>query len=129
MVQSPCPYKGVSYVKKRDKWKSQITADYKVYFLGEFLTEVEAALAYNAAAIKHFGEFAYLNEIDGLDESAIKSRHQLIERIADLEAELKRKDAALRLIAFGDAQDWPGCSSRKVAEAALSPAPSDGDAV
>ena len=36
----------------------------KIY-LGHFATPLEAARAYNEAALKHFGEFAFLNEVEG----------------------------------------------------------------
>ena len=43
------------------KWASQIRANGKVKHLGCFVTEVEAAMAYNKAAKQYYGEFAYLN--------------------------------------------------------------------
>lgn len=54
-------YKGVSKRKDRDKWRAQITKDRKVYWLGDFDNEVDAAIAYDVAASKHHGDFAYLN--------------------------------------------------------------------
>lgn len=57
-------YKGVSFYKKAKKWYSRIKVNYKTYCLGSFNTEKEAAIAYNEAAKKYFGEFAYLNVID-----------------------------------------------------------------
>jgi len=46
-----------------EKWRSQIMANRKLYYLGTFKTKVEAVKAYNKAAIKHHGEFACLNNI------------------------------------------------------------------
>lgn len=56
-------YKGVSYIKKLDKFQAMIQANGKPKFLGRFKTEEEAAKKYNEAALEYFGEFAYLNDI------------------------------------------------------------------
>jgi hypothetical protein len=52
-------YKGVSW--GRNHWWVYITVDRKKIWVGGFETEEEAARAYDAAARKHFGEFASLN--------------------------------------------------------------------
>lgn len=57
-------FKGVSWDKFSKKWKAQICFEYKNINLGRFFTEEEAALAYNKAAIKFFGEYAWLNKIN-----------------------------------------------------------------
>ncbi|MBA7566322.1 hypothetical protein ES708_08013 [subsurface metagenome] len=55
-------YKGIHII--RGKYiTARIQIDGKQIHLGMFLTETEAAHAYNAAAIKYFGEYAQLNEI------------------------------------------------------------------
>ena len=54
-------YKGVSWNKPWGKWEAKIRIDGKLKHLGGFTTQADAALAYNAAAIEHFGEFAHLN--------------------------------------------------------------------
>jgi hypothetical protein len=64
-------YKGVCWDKARNKWKSGIHVNGKLINLGRFYTKEEAALSYNEAALKYFGEFAYLNVIPH------KSNHQL----------------------------------------------------
>jgi len=57
-------FKGVHRRWDGLKWVAQIKdANHKTIHLGSFASEVEAANAYNAAAIKRFGEFAYLNSI------------------------------------------------------------------
>lgn len=57
--KTPTKYKGVIITIK-----ASITVDGNVITLGTFTTEKEAAIAYNEAALKYFGEFAYLNEIE-----------------------------------------------------------------
>lgn len=56
-------YKGVCWYQWGNKWEANITIDCKTIVVGRFLTKEEAALAYNKAALEHFGEFARLNEI------------------------------------------------------------------
>lgn len=54
-------YKGVT--SHRNGWEAKIGINYKTKHLGIFPTEQEAATAYNEAAIKHFGQFARVNQI------------------------------------------------------------------
>ena len=54
-------YKGVSWHKVWKKWHARIRHNGKIISLGYFTSEIEAALAYNEAAIELFGEFAWLN--------------------------------------------------------------------
>jgi hypothetical protein len=66
-------YKGVfhSYYKDTLYIRAGIRVNNKLIYLGSFNTDEEAALAYNEAAIKYFGEFALLNEIEGMKEIKI----------------------------------------------------------
>lgn len=56
-------YKGVSWNKKHKKWRSHIHVNNEQIYLGAFVSEKEAALSYNMAAIKHHKRFALLNSI------------------------------------------------------------------
>lgn len=56
-------YRGVSRNKKVSTWQAYIKVAGKGKYLGSFKTPAEAALAYNAAARLHFGNFAYINEV------------------------------------------------------------------
>ena len=55
-------YKGVS--KDKERWRTRIMYEGKPFSLGYFDTEEDAAIAYNAAAIKYFGYFSCLNIIE-----------------------------------------------------------------
>jgi hypothetical protein len=52
--------KGVSYHRNTGKWSAQIRVGGKKIHLGLFITSELAQAAYNAAAQRHFGEFAKL---------------------------------------------------------------------
>lgn len=53
-------YKGV-YFKHAYKWYAAIRVNKKFIHLGVFNDELEAAMAYNKAAIDNFGQFARIN--------------------------------------------------------------------
>lgn len=54
-------YKGVSWFKRYKKWQVIITVNGRNKSLGYFIHEIEAAKAYDEAAIREFGEFARPN--------------------------------------------------------------------
>ena len=57
-------YKGVYFSKDHNAWRSQIRVDGKKIHLGTGKTQEDAAMKYNEAAQKHFGQYARLNIID-----------------------------------------------------------------
>lgn len=63
-VECSSSFKGVHQCQISKGWRASIKVDGRSISLGEFSSEVEAALAYNRAARAYFGEFAYLNLID-----------------------------------------------------------------
>jgi HNH endonuclease len=54
-------FKGVWWEKHGQKWRAGIRVCGKMRHLGLFTDEIAAARAYDAAALKHFGEYALLN--------------------------------------------------------------------
>jgi hypothetical protein len=56
-------YKGVYWNLQQKKWTSGINYKGKRYYLGHFISEEEAATAYNKKAVELFGEFARINSM------------------------------------------------------------------
>jgi hypothetical protein len=54
-------FKGAFYDKRYDRWYSRCRYGGRYQFLGYFDEEIEAARAYDRAAVQWFGEFARLN--------------------------------------------------------------------
>jgi hypothetical protein len=67
---STSKYKGVSWKTKENKWYVAVRVNGKSTHFGVFYDEIEAALAYNQAAKKYHGEFAYINIINGYTNKA-----------------------------------------------------------
>ena len=60
---SSSKFKGITWDKSRNKWQAQIVINKEYIYLGRFNNEINAAKAYNKAAIELFGEYACLNEV------------------------------------------------------------------
>ena len=71
-------YKGVCWSFYHKKWMSRIMLERKRTQLGYFKSEKEAALVYNVAAVRYFGEFARLNVINQVN------REELLEKMKEL---------------------------------------------
>jgi AP2-like factor (euAP2 lineage) len=72
--KSSSKFKGVSWNKINKKWMSRIMFNNKSIFLGNFISETEAANVYDIKAKELFGEFAHLNNaVDemGIDEDEV----------------------------------------------------------
>lgn len=59
-------FKGVNREKRGKPWRAAIKVDGRKIHLGAFENEIEAARAYDRAALERFGEFACTNEMLGL---------------------------------------------------------------
>jgi hypothetical protein len=55
-------FKGVHWDKRDRIWQAKIHINRRSIYLGNFIKEIDAALAYDDAAREYFGEFARLNE-------------------------------------------------------------------
>jgi len=54
-------FKGVSWFKKTKQWMAKICLNRKQKYIGLYDNRIEAARAYDSAALELFGEFACLN--------------------------------------------------------------------
>jgi len=57
-------YKGVSFYKNTGKWRAYIKVNKKFIALGSYELEVDAAKAYNAAALLYHKDYANLNVLE-----------------------------------------------------------------
>ena len=60
-INNTSGYKGVSFEKRRNKWRSQIKIGRQVKEIGQFKTAIQAAMAYDLWAKNIYGEYAKLN--------------------------------------------------------------------
>jgi hypothetical protein len=63
-INNKSGYKGVSYQENRNNYRASIKFNNKTINIGDFIDPIDAARAYNAAALKYHREFAHLNKID-----------------------------------------------------------------
>lgn len=81
-------YKGVRWVEERGKWMAYIGIDRRRRYLGAFGNPVDAARAYNRAALEAWGEFAWLNPLPETTPAAAPKRR---DRRLKLTAEIVRQ--------------------------------------
>lgn len=62
--QNTSGYKGVCKIPNSEKWRARIMYKGKLHCLGSYIKKEDAAKAYNEAALKYFGDFAWLNKIN-----------------------------------------------------------------
>jgi hypothetical protein len=67
-------FKGVHWAKQNQRWNARIHTRGVIYGLGSYENEIDAALAYDTAARELFGEFAYLNFPDIINDIIGKGR-------------------------------------------------------
>jgi hypothetical protein len=63
--RSTSGYKGVTWNKRTKNWRARIVFDGKEIYLGTYQNVIDAAEAYNRAALRLHGEFARINQIKG----------------------------------------------------------------
>lgn len=63
-TKSTSKYKGVYWYKSTSKWRALIQINGKQKSLGYFEREIEAAKAYNFAALRYFKDYARINEFN-----------------------------------------------------------------
>ncbi|HAV3491469.1 TPA: endonuclease, partial [Acinetobacter baumannii] len=63
-------YKGVCFEDETGMWRAYISKDGKRKWLGRFITEIQAAMAYDNAAKDLFGEYAKLNVVEASESGA-----------------------------------------------------------
>ena len=68
-INSSSQYKGVGWHKANNKWCAYISHKGKDTYLGVFICEHQAALAYNEKATELWGENALLNEVKTQEET------------------------------------------------------------
>lgn len=81
-------FKGVSKRPGYLSYRARIHVDGQCISIGDFPTDIDAAIAYNHAAQKHYGEFARFNDIPGWEQIIPKPTSRLTPRRG------KAKDAA-----------------------------------
>ena len=57
-------YKGVSFQENRNNYRASIKFNNKTINIGNYIDPIDAARAYNEAALKYHKEFAHINKID-----------------------------------------------------------------
>lgn len=71
-IGSSSRYKGVGWNRRGRNWTAVINVGGRRWYLGHFTNEEDAALAYNAAALDAYGDYAWLNPV-GPEPKALAS--------------------------------------------------------
>jgi len=88
-------YKGVSWYKQ-GKWRSQINKDGKIYFLGYFDDEEDAAQRYDEKALELYGDTAYLNFSDNNGTPSVVNHTMPYREIGRIKSNIRRSNISRR---------------------------------
>ena len=89
-------YKGVYWDKSCDRWIVRVAKDQKTVYVGRFITELDAAKAYDIAAQELQGKFACLNfGPNNARERLERARNKPIDRVSELEARVRELEIEL----------------------------------
>lgn len=73
-VRGESKFKGIHWNKKAQKWSARIVLNRRITALGNYNTEVEAAMVYNIIAKKVFGKHALLNKLNKLPSAEFEEK-------------------------------------------------------
>jgi len=81
-------YRGVYYEEGLNAWVSRVYKDEKRVYYGVFNTEESAANAFNYYLLKHYGEFAHLNDVPYMSKEEFE-RERHIKQVARYKSRFK----------------------------------------
>jgi len=107
-------YKGVAWHKEQKKWIARLGYKRKRIWLGTYDNEVEAARAYDRAAVKYFGAFARLNF--PVDSTSSLFAEAKMSYAMDEKVKTKTTKRILELKGYSAGELWEILASRPLGE-------------
>jgi hypothetical protein len=107
---------GVYFNRETNKWRAAIKCKGKKIALGRFVNEVEAAMAYDAAAKKYHGRFASLNFPP---EKRAERQKGIKNKLALVISRLNNLYGAIAKLGAGPVKDMPRRAGKKLSKSEI----------